>query len=167
MSAPDVIDPCFHHLLAMGKKKRRNKKSWQEKIRNELTLIETLSKSKWKTLLSNALSLSISKGEMTQIEGMVYANSSSLRALYDQNQLLIGIVRYGNKHLGWEVALPRAVYLLAREEPLLAEHDFIELNFYRRLEARFGESLKYIEQLSAQERVGQILFSAIARGALF
>lgn len=158
----------FQKLLANSKKKpkRRNKKNRKLQIQHENELLQLL-RSKWSILISGASFIQMDKQEIKSLTKQMYADSSSLLAYFHKNQLLMKIIKYGNSSLNWEVAIPDPVYLMLNSKPLLNEYDFIELAAFRRLESKFEASLEMLDELSADERAGQLLFSAITYGALF
>jgi len=150
-----------------NQKNPRNKKAKQLQIEHENTLIHFLNDSKWKPLILGDPMIQMDKDEVKALTTQLYAHSSSLLAFYHSNQLLMDIIKYGNSSFNWQIAVPTPVYLLPRQVPLLNEYDFLELNKFRRFEAKFEASLQQLDELSAEERAGQILFSAILHGALF
>jgi len=167
MSAIQLLHPDFHHLLTECKTQRRNKQAQQIQIQHENELIQFLAKSKWQFLVSSGKPLFLmDKNEVKNITDQLYVDSSSLLTLYNKNQLLMDIIKFGNNSLGWSVSIPNPVYLLSRQLPLLNEYDFIELAAFRVLETKFYSSIEMLKSLSIEERIGQILFSAITNGAL-
>ena len=158
----------FQKLLATSKKspKRRNKQNRRLQIQHENELLQLLH-SKWSILMSGAPFIQMDNQEIKSLTKQMYADSSSLLAYFHKNRLLIKIIEYGNNSLNWNVALPSPVYLMPNSKPLLNEYDFIELYTFRSLESKFELSLEMLDELSFDERAGQLLFSAIAYGALF
>jgi len=162
------LHTSFHHLLEKNeKKKQRNRQSQKVQIQHEQEVIKFLVDSKWNMLIVGIDCIQMDKTEVKELVKQMYAESSSLLSYFNKHQLLMKIIKFGNKSLNRTVALPDPIYLLPHNTPLLNEYDFIELAAFRMLETKFEESIVRLDKLSADERVGQILFSSIAYGALF
>jgi len=169
MIADTLLHPSFQHLLKENakKKKRRNRQGQKIQIQHEKELMQFLAESKWRILISGTPLIQMDKVEIKSLTKQLYVDSSSLLSYFNKSQLLMKIIKYGNVSLNWNVAVPDPVYLLPNNIPLLNEYDFIELAAFRKLETRFERSIIKLNELSADERAGQILFASIAYGALF
>jgi len=168
MTEITFIHPCFHHLFTNSKPvKKRNRNQQKRQVTDEKLLIQTLKNSQWKDLLTDIHGIDMDKDEMHKLSQHIFTKALDLLAYNNQIRLLQELVKFGNKTLFRKVALPASVHLLSRQTPLLTEIDFIELASFRRLEVCFDASLHNIDSLSNTERAGQILFSAIAKGAVF
>ncbi len=167
-----ILKPEFYHLMTESKqfKGRRNKKRKLLRMEHERELLEFLVNRGWSGLVQNTavqVTIQLNKKEVQALTQEIYSDSSSLIEYYDKIDFLISVVKTANKILSWDIAIPNPVHLMPNQTPLLSEYEFIELNAFRSLEAGFEQSLYDIEGLSPTERLGQILFSAIANGALF
>ncbi|MDX8396323.1 MAG: site-specific integrase [Mariprofundaceae bacterium] len=169
MNTNTSLDPIFYHLLEENtqKKKQRNRQTKNIQIQHEKELIQFIADSQWSILISRTLLIQMDKVTIKALKKELYAESSSLLSYSNKSELLMKIIKFGNTSLNWKVSVPDPVYLLANNIPLLNEYDFIELAAFRKLETKFETSIMKLNELSVDERAGQILFSSIAYGALF
>ena len=160
------VAPCFHSLFGIKTGKKQKQKRYELQIENERKLIDWMVDSQYASLLQGSLSLSMKKSEADNMVTALLKTCTDLDSFYDKHRLLSSVIIYGNKKLACNIPIPPPLIELPRSIPILIEQDFLELKVFRDLKAAFDKSLISISELTNHERSGQILFSAIANGAL-